>query len=165
MPKLGICSECCGLLDCHGGQLHVELYNRWSKPNSWNVKGMACVPAVPLCVQPWMVHVHRNAQSAYVAPLQDAVDKGWLRQEVNGPPDLLAVVITAHEIASGLQHLHQQGIVHGDLSAFNIMLSTKGQTAQAGARGFTAKVADFGEWALQCLVCRESIGVGCCTAA
>jgi serine/threonine protein kinase len=78
--------------------------------------------------------------------VQDAVDKGWMRQEVNGPPNLLAVVITAHEIACGLQHLHQQGVVHGDLSAFNIMLSTKGPAAQAGGRGFTAKVADFGEW-------------------
>jgi tRNA A-37 threonylcarbamoyl transferase component Bud32 len=36
---------------------------------------------------------------------------------------LLAVLATAAEIASGMALLHSNGIIHGDLSAFNVMLS------------------------------------------
>jgi tRNA A-37 threonylcarbamoyl transferase component Bud32 len=42
---------------------------------------------------------------------------------VNGPVNLLAVLATAAEIASGMVLLHSNGIIHGDLSAFNVMLS------------------------------------------
>jgi tRNA A-37 threonylcarbamoyl transferase component Bud32 len=58
--------------------------------------------------------------------LQDAVDRGWLRHKrscKDGPLNLAAVLATVCEIASGLAALHGQGVVHGDLSAFNIMLS------------------------------------------
>jgi tRNA A-37 threonylcarbamoyl transferase component Bud32 len=33
------------------------------------------------------------------------------------------VLATAAEIASGMALLHSNGIIHGDLSAFNVMLS------------------------------------------
>jgi tRNA A-37 threonylcarbamoyl transferase component Bud32 len=58
--------------------------------------------------------------------LQDAVERGWLRESrscVSGPVNLLAVLATAAEIASGMALLHSNGIIHGDLSAFNVMLS------------------------------------------
>lgn len=101
--------------------------------------------------QTWLVMEYCNKGC-----LQDAIDKGWLRQEEEegGAPDLLTVILTAHEIAAGMHYLHQQGIVHGDLSAFNIMLTSAGggpgettgaaAGAAAAGRSFTAKVADFG---------------------
>ena len=57
--------------------------------------------------------------------VQDAVERGWLRESRSrhGHINTLAVLATAAEIASGMAVLHQAGIIHGDLSAFNIMLS------------------------------------------
>ncbi|WIA44433.1 hypothetical protein OEZ86_007193 [Tetradesmus obliquus] len=79
--------------------------------------------------------------------LQDAVERGWLRQSrscVSGPVNLLAVLATAAEVAGGMALLHSNGIIHGDLSAFNVMLSSADPAAAIGQRGFVAKVADFG---------------------
>ena len=42
---------------------------------------------------------------------------------LDGPLNLSAVLATACEIAGGMALLHSRGVVHGDLSAFNIMLS------------------------------------------
>ncbi|KIZ03647.1 Mitogen-activated protein kinase kinase kinase [Monoraphidium neglectum] len=79
--------------------------------------------------------------------LQDAVDRGWLRSGrsyANAEPDLLAVLITAREIASAMLYLHSVGVVHGDLSAYNVLLTSASPDAALAARGFTAKVSDFG---------------------
>eukprot|EP00879_Flechtneria_rotunda_P001352 GHRR01001502.1.p1 GENE.GHRR01001502.1~~GHRR01001502.1.p1 ORF type:complete len:1180 (+),score=462.14 GHRR01001502.1:255-3794(+) len=79
--------------------------------------------------------------------LQDAVERGWLRETrscVSGEINLMAVLATAAEIASGMALLHDAGIIHGDLSAFNVMLSSQDAAASVGGRGFVAKVADFG---------------------
>ncbi len=53
----------------------------------------------------------------------------------------MAINNTAREIASGMAYLHGMDILHGDLTAGNILLSS---ADAADARGFTAKVADFG---------------------
>eukprot|EP00775_Hariotina_reticulata_P009524 gene9524-9688_t len=78
--------------------------------------------------------------------LQDAVERGWLRESRSsqGSVNILAVLVTAAEIASGVAVLHRAGIIHGDLSAFNIMLSSSEFGASVASRGFVAKVADFG---------------------
>lgn len=49
-------------------------------------------------------------------PLQDAVDRGWLRTErsiVHGTPDMDAIWSTAREIAAGMAYLHSLDILHG----------------------------------------------------
>ncbi|GFR42473.1 hypothetical protein Agub_g3381 [Astrephomene gubernaculifera] len=79
--------------------------------------------------------------------LQDAIDRGWLRTSPsaeNSAPRMDAVLATAIELASALSYLHSKDIVHGDLSAWNVMLCTSGSTAPVGGRGFVAKIADFG---------------------
>lgn len=79
--------------------------------------------------------------------LQDAVDRGWFRtapSQTAGPPNMCAITSTALEVSSALLYLHSHGIVHGDLSAWNVLLTTSGSTAMQGGRGFVAKVADFG---------------------
>lgn len=57
---------------------------------------------------------------------------------------MAAVVSTAVEVASALLYLHSHGVVHGDLSAWNVLLTTSGPSANLGDRGFTAKV--WGTW-------------------
>jgi hypothetical protein len=59
---------------------------------------------------------------------------------VDGHPRLLLVLLTAMDIASAMVHMHCENIIHGDLKARNILL----KTSATDARGFTAKVADFG---------------------
>mmetsp|Transcript_19044 Transcript_19044/g.32598 ORF Transcript_19044/g.32598 Transcript_19044/m.32598 type:complete len:905 (+) Transcript_19044:39-2753(+) len=79
--------------------------------------------------------------------VQDAVDRGWLRDSRDAQtskPNMVAILATALEIASAMQYLHAQDIVHGDLSGWNVMLSSGGSSAKEGGRGFVAKVADFG---------------------
>lgn len=79
--------------------------------------------------------------------LLDACDKGWLRTTpsyATGLPHMPAVLATAHEIASAMTYLHGRGIIHGDLTAANVMLSSSGAAVDIGNRGFIAKVSDFG---------------------
>lgn len=79
--------------------------------------------------------------------LQDAVDQGWLRSApsyLSGRVDIAMVMVTAAEIAAPMAYLHSLDLVHGDLSAFNVMLTSQGAAAGALGRGFTAKIADFG---------------------
>ena len=83
--------------------------------------------------------------------LQDALDKNLLRAKLASGeygPDLPVIVHTAWEVASALHYLHSQGIIHGDLTAWNIMLSSVAGTVSSGSEpgrsNFIAKVADFG---------------------
>ena len=49
--------------------------------------------------------------------LQDAVSGGWFRTTNSTGPNLPVITATAGEIALGMEFLHSQGIVHGDLSS------------------------------------------------
>jgi serine/threonine protein kinase len=67
-----------------------------------------------------------------------------------------AVLALAHDVAAAMVHLHIEGIVHGDLKAGNVMLTSSSSGSVAGLpavrmwasgtgdRTLTAKVADFG---------------------
>ncbi len=71
------------------------------------------------------------------------MDRGWLRDVpslTQGRVSMAAVVQTAFEVASALLYLHSHDIVHGDLSAYNVLLTTSGTTATSAKRGFVAKV-------------------------
>ncbi|PNW87297.1 hypothetical protein CHLRE_02g117050v5 [Chlamydomonas reinhardtii] len=81
--------------------------------------------------------------------LQDALDRGALKLRKPsgemGETHLPMMVATACEVASALQYLHDKGIVHGDLTAWNVMLCTAHDpAADRSGRNFVAKVADFG---------------------
>lgn len=43
-----------------------------------------------------------------------------------------------------MAYLHSLGIVHGDLSGYNVLLSSTAPGASHGGRGFAARVCDFG---------------------
>ncbi|CAL8470312.1 g9854 [Coccomyxa elongata] len=77
--------------------------------------------------------------------LQEAIDKGWLREErtltsPDGVPNLATILAVAREVASGMAFLHEHGVVHGDLTGGNVLLTSSAEQPH----GFTAKVADFG---------------------
>ncbi|KIZ04238.1 hypothetical protein MNEG_3718 [Monoraphidium neglectum] len=82
--------------------------------------------------------------------LQAAVDGGAMRgtggKDRGGAPggfDLLPVLSTAREIASGMAYLHALGILHCDLTASNVLLSGRA-ASDTDARGFVAQISDFG---------------------
>jgi serine/threonine protein kinase len=74
------------------------------------------------------------------------MDKGCFRAKrlPGAALHLPAVVATAHEVAAGMRHLTHQGLVHGDLSPYNVLLTSSGAAAATAGRGFTAKVVDAG---------------------
>jgi serine/threonine-protein kinase RIO1 len=55
--------------------------------------------------------------------LQDAIDRGWLRDGPGGDVSLIKVVVTAAEIAAGMFTLHKADVTHGDLSPYNVLLN------------------------------------------
>ena len=85
----------------------------------------------------------RRAAAPLLTLPQDAVDRGWLCTEPSytaGTPDEVSVLLTAREIASAMAFLHASNIVHGDLSAFNVLL-TSAAPRGLDTRGFHAKVS------------------------
>ncbi len=86
--------------------------------------------------------------------LRDALDCGLLAK----PGGFLApstVLALAHDVAAAMLHLHSEGIVHGDLKAGNVMLTSSSAAntgalpsvrmwAAPGTPPLMAKVADFG---------------------
>jgi serine/threonine protein kinase len=69
---------------------------------------------------------------------QDAIDTGALLTEphrLQGRPYLPAILATAAEVAAGMAALHRQDMVHGDLSGFNVMLSSSGEQGEVEVEG------------------------------
>ena len=51
--------------------------------------------------------------------VQDAVDRGWFRETcsiVMGVPNVRLILETIRDIAAGMAHMHDRGIVHGDMT-------------------------------------------------
>ncbi|KAF8595206.1 kinase-like protein, partial [Ceratobasidium sp. AG-I] len=93
-----------------------ELYH-WSKLKHQNVLellGVALFQGQLSMVSPWMAN---GTLQEYIAKNRH-VDRWGLSLQV----------------AAGLTYIHQQGMVHGDLKAMNILVSDDG----------IAKIADFG---------------------
>jgi len=53
---------------------------------------------------------------------------------------LVDILLTALDIARGMEHLHAMSIVHGDLKPRNVLMKTK----KGDVRGYICKVGDFG---------------------
>lgn len=71
-----------------------------------------------------------------------ADERGWFRTEPSrqkGKPDMGIILGTALEMAEGLEYLHSQGILHGDLSPGNVLLADN----PTSDHGFTVKVGCF----------------------
>ena len=73
-----------------------------------------------------------------IGNLSDAIAKGFFKKR----PALQKWLEwqTAMDIASAMQYLHSQDIVHGDLKGANVLL----RSCPSEHRSFMAKVSDFG---------------------
>eukprot|EP00798_Chlamydomonas_sp_ICE-L_P013679 gene13679-19567_t len=75
----------------------------------------------------------------------DAIEEGVFLDPATGVVNMLALLATAFELAGALHYLHTSAnIIHGDLSAYNVLLAKSVSTEQTGSRGFHIKIADFG---------------------
>lgn len=71
-----------------------------------------------------------------------AIAKGKFRRRADGAPDMVAILRSLLEIASGMAYLHSLGVLHGDLKPENVLLKSSSQGGDA--RLFTCKLGDFG---------------------
>ncbi|WIA08278.1 hypothetical protein OEZ85_007721 [Tetradesmus obliquus] len=71
--------------------------------------------------------------------LRDALDSALFRLGADAI-NYLAVLDTAADVAKAMLHLHSCNVLHSDLKARNVMLST----GNADGRGIVGKVGDFG---------------------
>ncbi len=95
------------------------------------------------------------------SPPQSAIDSGWFLTTRclgtghwalgtghwalgTGHTNMEALLVMASEVAQGLAALHARGVVHSDLSAYNVVLSTRSLAANKAGRGFGAKVGGAG---------------------
>jgi PAS domain-containing protein len=85
----------------------------------------------------WMVQ-----ELCDMGQLSDAAERGWLRvkRDITAPPDMATVLATLRDIACAMAYVHSKDIIHADLTGRNVLLAS----SESSARGFTAKVCDFG---------------------
>ncbi|KAG2451229.1 hypothetical protein HYH02_003836 [Chlamydomonas schloesseri] len=72
--------------------------------------------------------------------LKAAVDQGYFKGARGGLPNMPFLLAIALDVALGVQHVHSKGVVHGDVTASNVLL----QAQPSRPQGCIAKVADFG---------------------
>ncbi|KAI3426335.1 hypothetical protein D9Q98_008708 [Chlorella vulgaris] len=84
--------------------------------------------------QVWIVQEFCNRGS-----LLDAIDKGSLHLADEGP-NMQAILLSAQEIAGACAYLHGHGVIHGDLTPSNVLLTS----ATKDKRRWICKVCDFG---------------------
>lgn len=66
---------------------------------------------------------------------------GLFHEELKGAvPKMTVILQTARDIAAGLEHVHGHHILHGDLTAGNVLLASL-PAGSTGPRAFTAKVS------------------------
>ena len=85
--------------------------------------------------------VHLVMEYCDLGTLHSALKAGKFH-DADGQPRLRAVLLTALDVARGLQYLHNQErrIVHRDLSSTNVLLTS----TPHDERGFVARLSDFG---------------------
>ena len=89
-----------------------------------------------------------------LAAWQDAIIGGWFRAEPGGTANVMTVLATAMEIASGMAFLHSRDIVHGDLSSGGLPGCPNG----SGVKG--ASDTDMGGMLLVGSMARRRCGCG-----
>ncbi|KAL4420274.1 hypothetical protein ABPG77_005614 [Micractinium sp. CCAP 211/92] len=92
---------------------------------------------------PWdtPLQVQLVMQYCDMGTLDAAIKEGVFKDPKTGLPNLRHILLTAAEIARGLQYLHHpdRRLVHRDLTATNVLLAT-----HSDERGFRALLSDFG---------------------
>jgi PAS domain-containing protein len=112
-----------------------------SSSGSSQANGLVEMKSLPRARAPnevWIISEFCNR-----GPLLTAIERGAFLTQPSaqyGQPNLIAVLQTLQEVAAAMQYLHSHHIIHGDLTGGNVLLTS----SDKDARGFTAKVVDFG---------------------
>lgn len=120
------------------GLFEAVLSSSLSHPNVVHTYQYAVRPLTDESYEVWLISEYCNK-----GPLLTAIERGaFLTQPAvqYGQPNLIAVLQTLQEIAAAMHYLHGHDIVHGDLTGGNVLLTS----SEKDARGFSAKVVDFG---------------------
>eukprot|EP00928_Gymnodinium_smaydae_P097695 TRINITY_DN8910_c0_g1_i2.p1 TRINITY_DN8910_c0_g1~~TRINITY_DN8910_c0_g1_i2.p1 ORF type:complete len:724 (-),score=37.43 TRINITY_DN8910_c0_g1_i2:36-2207(-) len=84
----------------------------------------------------WMVQ-----ELCDLGTLVRATERGLFRKEqtLTSPADMEKIISALIDVATGLRYIHDQKVIHGDLTGRNVLLMSADS-----AHGFVAKLADFG---------------------
>lgn len=83
----------------------------------------------------WKMHIVQ--EFCELGSLLRSVRRGIFVDMETRAPNMSSVLHLAHDIACGMQHLHFRNIIHGDLTARNVLLKQENG-------GVVAKISDFG---------------------
>ncbi|KAL4439991.1 hypothetical protein ABPG75_002992 [Micractinium tetrahymenae] len=88
-----------------------------------------------------LIQVQLVMQFCDLGTLDSAIKQGLFKDPETGLPRMRPILLTAAEIARGLEYLHHpdRRLIHRDLTATNVLLATHGDE-----RGFRALLSDFG---------------------
>lgn len=109
----------------------------------------ACSSCCGCCIQQDTAFLRRHymvwtvCELCPLGSLAGAVKKGWLQMAAGpaAPLNLLHILLTAHEIASALSHMHGHGVAHGHLDLTSVLLARNTTARPGDSRRFTAKVS------------------------
>uniref|UniRef100_A0A7S1X1C8 Protein kinase domain-containing protein n=1 Tax=Tetraselmis chuii TaxID=63592 RepID=A0A7S1X1C8_9CHLO len=79
--------------------------------------------------------------------LRHNLDRSTLCLPEQPLPNVGLALVLAHDIACGLEHIHSHNIIHGDLKALNVLLTSSTRrplVPEPGLPNVIAKVTDFG---------------------
>lgn len=128
------------------GGLNGTMGGAGSSLRDGGVSGLEDVPETEAVVHGTkgvlLVQVQLVMQFCDLGSLEKAIQRRDFHQPETGQPLVRHIVLTALEIARGLEYLHHpdRRMVHRDLSAANVLLAT----APGDERGFRAQLSDFG---------------------
>ncbi|KAK9822810.1 hypothetical protein WJX81_001964 [Elliptochloris bilobata] len=106
-----------------------------ASPGWENDAGTAVDEERPVPMETWLLLEYCDRSH-----LGAAIAKGKFRRRADGAADMVAILRSLLEIASGMAYLHSLGVLHGDLKVENVLLKSQG----GDARLFTCKLGDFG---------------------
>eukprot|EP00890_Picochlorum_soloecismus_P002218 jgi/Picsp_1/2998/NSC_01221-R1_kinase-like protein len=143
-PNIALSLGCILMSGNESAERSIEPY--LSSPGYWLTPSEMDV--VPECCQSFDILPGDTEDDACVDVfhIQELGSMGNLRKAI-GTGDLAGceeALLTARDIAKGINYLHSSGFIHGDISSSNVVRYAKESTL-ADPRDFNAKIIDFGK--------------------
>ena len=88
---------------------------------------------LPACLLP--------AQELCDGDLTQVLSQGLLHNKQTKMPYVLGILQLLRDLASGLEHIHSAGVIHGDINPRNILMKLQPSALPLGG---VAQIADFG---------------------
>ncbi|GAB4819683.1 hypothetical protein N2152v2_006729 [Parachlorella kessleri] len=84
--------------------------------------------------------VPQGSQYCDMGSLAQAISKRKFHGQHSGQPLMHAILLCLQDIARGMEYLHSNNVIHGDLKPANVLFKSR----EDGSQGFTCKIADLG---------------------